>query len=62
MFMQMSFKCGPSCPVGDKTSDNGLAPIKREAITWPIAGPIKWRIYGSPGLTVYFAGLTTMWA
>ena len=30
-------------------SDNGLAPIRRQAIIWTTADPVHWRIYAALG-------------
>ena len=32
-------------------SDNGLTPVRRQAIIWINDGPVYWHIYASLGLT-----------
>ena len=48
----ISLKLVPRSPIGNKTSigsDNGLAPKRRQAITWTSDDPIHWRIYAALG-------------
>ena len=40
-------------------SGNGLAPIRRQAVTWTTDGPFHWRIHALPDFNEYrFFGLT----
>ena len=37
----------PKGPIDNSPADNGLAPIRRQAIIWTNADPIHWRIYAA---------------
>ena len=40
----------PKGPIYNIGSDNGLAPIRRQAIIWTNGGLVYWHIYASLGL------------
>ena len=53
ILIQISLKFVPTGPINNKSviigSGNGLAPNRRQAITWTNAGPIQWYIYAALG-------------
>ena len=57
--IQISFNYAPWSPIDNKPafgSGNGLAPNRRQAITWTNDDPVQWRIYAAlegDGLTWY---------
>ena len=53
MLIKVSLNFNPEHPVDNKSplcSGDGLAPNRRQAITWNSDDPVEWHIYASPGL------------
>ena len=59
ILLETSLKFVPKGHIDNKTStglENGLAPNRRQAITWTIAIPVHWRICG-----IYIYGTRGKW-
>ena len=50
ILLKISLKFVPKGPINNSiASDNGLTPIRRQAIIWTNADPALWRMYAALG-------------